>query len=155
MASFTVSRSALVAAPTEAVRPLVADLRAWQRWSPWEALDADLKRTYSGPDSGVGARYAWQGNRKAGAGMMEIVAETPQSLRLELQFLKPWRSTNQVDFTFTPRDEGTEVTWTMSGTNTGLAKVFARFMNFDKLVGPDFEQGLAKLKALAEAEGPR
>ena len=152
MSSFTVTRSALVAASPETVRPLVDDFRAWQRWSPWEDL-GELRRTYSGAESGVGARYDWKGGRKAGAGSMEIVAATPESLRIELHFLKPWRATHQVVFTFERVPEGTKVTWTMTGTHTGLATVFARFVNTDKLVGPDFEKGLARLKQLAEASG--
>jgi hypothetical protein len=152
MSSFAVTRSAVVAARPETVRALVEDFRAWRQWSPWEDL-GDLRRTYTGAESGVGARYAWEGGRRAGAGSMEIVAATPESVRIELQFLKPWRATNQVDFTFAPAGEGTQVTWTMTGTHTGVAKLFARFVNADKLVGPDFEKGLAKLKALAEASG--
>lgn len=151
MSAFTVSRSTTIAARPGGVRALVEDFREWRRWSPWEDLDPVLRRTYGGAQSGVGATYAWEGNRKAGAGSMEITAATPESLRIELRFVKPWRATNDVVFTFAPEGEGTHVTWTMSGVHTGLAKVFARFFNVEKLVGPDLEKGLANLKALAEA----
>lgn len=153
MSGFTVFRSVAVAAPPVAVRALVDDLRRWQQWSPWEGLDPALQRTYTGPDTGVGAHYAWSGNRKAGAGSMEIVASTPDTVDIRLEFRKPWRATNDVQFTFVPEGEGTRVTWTMSGTNTGLAAVFSRFLNYEKLIGPDFEKGLARLKELAEAGG--
>jgi hypothetical protein len=150
VSAFTVSRSTTIAAAPATVRALVADFRSWRAWSPWEDLDPGLTRTYTGAESGVGARYAWVGNRKAGAGSMEIVAATPESLRIALEFLKPWRASNDVVFTIVPEGAGTHVTWTMSGTHVGLAKVFARFVDPDKLVGPDFEKGLAKLKTLAE-----
>jgi hypothetical protein len=150
MSGFTVSRRAAIAAPPATVRAYVADFRRWRDWSPWEDLDPNLTRTYSGSDSGIGAQYSWKGNRKAGTGAMEIIGETPESLRIELRFLKPWRASNEVVFTFAPDDGGTLVTWTMSGTHTGLARLFARFMSFDKLIGRDFEKGLASLRKAAE-----
>lgn len=150
MSAFTISRGTTIAAAPAAVRAQVEDFRAWRQWSPWEDLDPNLTRSYSGADHGVGARYAWEGNRKAGAGSMEITAATPESLSIELAFLKPWRATNQVVFTFAPEGAGTHVTWTMAGAHVGLAKLFARFINVEKLIGPDFEKGLARLKELAE-----
>jgi hypothetical protein len=150
MSSYTVSRSETIGAPPDAVRALVNDFHLWQQWSPWEDLDPNLTRTYGGAASGVGAQYSWEGNRKAGSGAMEIIAATPESMRIELNFLRPWRATSEVVFTFADEGAGTHVTWTMTGTNTGLAKLFARFINFDKLVGTDFEKGLARLKELAE-----
>jgi hypothetical protein len=153
MSAFTISRSTTIAAGPDAVRALVDDFHAWRQWSPWEELDPDLSRSYSGPESGVGARYAWAGNRKAGAGSMEIVASTPASTEIRLEFLKPWRATNPVTFTYEPGDTTTRVTWTMTGTHAGLAKLFARFINVEKLIGPDFEMGLAKLRDLAQEDG--
>ena len=151
MSAFTISRSVTIAASPSEVRAHVDDFRAWRAWSPWEDLDPNLDRHYRGAERGVGASYAWRGNRKAGAGSMEMVAATPESLTIELRFLKPWRATNQVVFTFAPEGAGTHVTWTMSGTHTGIAKLFARFMNLEKLVGPDLEKGLASLKAVSES----
>jgi hypothetical protein len=151
MSAFTISRSVTIAASPDLVRTHVDDFRAWREWSPWEDLDPRLERRYSGAERGVGAEYAWQGNRKAGAGSMEIVAATPESLTIELRFLKPWRATNQVVFTFAPEGTGTHLTWTMSGTHTGLAKLFNRFLDLEKLVGPDLEKGLAKLRAVSES----
>lgn len=150
MSAFTISRSTTVAAPPAAVRAHVEDFRSWRQWSPWEDVDPNLTRSYTGAEHGVGARYAWKGNRKAGTGAMEIVAATPESLRIELEFERPWQATNDVVFTFAPEGDGTHVTWTMSGSHTGMAKLFARFMNLEKLVGPDFEKGLARLKQVAE-----
>ncbi|MFL6134279.1 MAG: SRPBCC family protein [Nocardioidaceae bacterium] len=150
MSAFTISRSTAIAAAPEQVRARVEDFHAWRAWSPWEDLDPKLSRSYTGPERGVGATYAWEGNRKAGAGSMEITAATPVSLTIVLRFLKPWRATNQVVFTFAPDGADTHVTWTMTGTHTGLAKLFARFINVEKLIGPDLEKGLARLKELAE-----
>jgi hypothetical protein len=150
MSVFTISRTTTIDAPAAAVRAQIDDFRRWRDWSPWEGIDADLERTYSGAESGVGARYAWAGNRKAGAGSMEIVAATPESLRIALEFLKPWKASHEVVFTLVPQGEGTRVTWTMTGAHAGLAKVFARFINVDKLIGRDFEKGLARLKEIAE-----
>jgi hypothetical protein len=154
VSAFTISRSAVIAAPPEQVRVRVEDFHAWRTWSHWEELDPNLRRSYTGADKGVGATYAWEGNRKAGAGSMEIVAATPESLTIELRFLKPWRATNQVVFSFAPDGPATHVTWTMTGEHTGMAKLFARFFNVEKLVGPDLEKGLTKLKVLAEGSKP-
>ncbi|MBB6626668.1 SRPBCC family protein [Nocardioides sp. KIGAM211] len=151
MSSYTVSRSTTIDADRAAVHALVVDLQAWQAWSPWEGLDDDLQRTYTGPEAGVGAHYAWSGNRKAGRGSMEVVRSTPEEVGIRLEFLKPFRSTSDVVFTLVPRGEATEVTWTMSGEQTGVATVFAKVVPMDKLIGKDFERGLAQLKATAEA----
>ena len=153
MANFTVTRSTEIAAPPATVHALVDDFHHWVDWSPWEGLDPDLERTYTGPASGVRAHYAWKGNSKAGAGSMEITASDPAAIAITLSFLKPWKATNQVRFTFEPTATGTAVTWTMDGAHTGLGRVFAIFMNMDKLIGKDFEKGLAALKVRAERGG--
>lgn len=150
MSEFTVSRSTTIAASPASVHALVDDFHAWRSWSPWEGLDPTLARSYTGPDAGVGAHYAWTGNRKAGAGSMEITASSAENIAITLAFLKPWKATNAVTFGFEPDGDGTRVTWTMSGQHAGLGKLFALFMSMDKLVGKDFEKGLASLKDQAE-----
>jgi Polyketide cyclase / dehydrase and lipid transport len=150
MAEFTVTRSVVVDAEANRCHALVDDFHAWTAWSPWEDVDPALERTYSGPDAGVGARYAWSGNRKAGRGSMEIVSSTPERIGVQLVFEKPWKATNAVEFRFTPTGSGTQVTWTMTGNNTGAAAIFARVVNMDKFLGKDFDKGLARLKAVAE-----
>ena len=105
---------------------------------------------YSGPSSGVGSRYAWQGNKKAGQGSMEITSSTPELIVIRLEFLKPWKATNDVVFTLEPSGSGTEVTWVMTGEHAGLGKVFSKVFSMDKLIGKDFEKGLARLKAVSE-----
>jgi len=150
MSSYTVERSITINVPAPRVHGLVDDFRHWTEWSPWEDLDPDLERTYSGPDQGVGAHYAWSGNRKAGVGSMEIMSSTPTEIVIALAFLKPFKSTSTTLFELDEAGEKTAVTWRMTGEQTGLMSVFGRFMNMDKLIGPDFEKGLARLKSAAE-----
>lgn len=150
MGSFEVSRSSVIAAEPAVVHALVNDFREWRKWSPWEDVDPDLERTYTGPPSGVGAHYAWSGNRKAGSGWMEITTSTPEQVGITLSFLKPFKATNDVAFQLLPSAEGTDVTWTMRGEQKGLMAVLGKFVSMDRLVGKDYEKGLAQLKAAAE-----
>jgi hypothetical protein len=150
MGEYTVERRAVIDAPAAELHGHIDDFHRWTAWSPWEDVDPDLQRTYAGPDRGVGARYAWTGNRKAGAGSMEIVASSPEAIDVALAFLKPIRSESTLRFGLVPAGSGTEVVWRMEGRTSGVMGVVSRFMNFDKLVGPDFEKGLARLKAVAE-----
>lgn len=153
MSTYEVRRSAVIPAPAENIFPLVNSFHEWTKWSPWETVDPGMDRRYFGSDAGVGAGYEWSGNRKAGSGTMEIVESVPSSqINVRLQFTKPFKALNPTSFTFTPVQGGTEVTWAMTGENKGPAKVFALFMNMDKLVGSDFERGL---KSLTEAVAAR
>jgi hypothetical protein len=149
--SYEVVRTTSISADPARVHALVDDFHRWPEWSPWEDLDPDLQRTFTGPASGVGSRYAWKGNRKAGEGSMEITGSTPERIDITVTFLKPFKATNLTDLTFTPTDAGTDVSWRMTGAPTGFAAFFTRFMNMDKLIGGDFEKGLARLKVAAEA----
>jgi hypothetical protein len=133
------------------VHGLIDDFHQWRQWSPWEDLDPDLKREYSGAESGAGSRYAWEGNRKAGKGQMEMVDSTPERVGVKLTFEKPFKASNDVAFELAPAGDGTEVTWRMTGEHKGLAGVFGRVMGMDRLVGKDFEKGLARLKTAAES----
>jgi uncharacterized protein YndB with AHSA1/START domain len=152
MGDFEVVRQATIGAPPERVHSLIDDFHAWRQWSPWEDVDPALRREYSGSESGVGARYAWEGNRRAGKGSMEIVGSTPERIDVRLSFEKPWKATNAVAFTLTPAgDQATEVTWRMTGTNTGVAALFYRVFSMDRRLGTDFEKGLAQMKAAAES----
>lgn len=152
---YTVERSATMDAPPERVYAQVADFHNWTRWSPWEGLDPQMERTYSGPESGAGAVYAWSGNRKAGQGRMEIAdAAAPSRVRIDLSFEKPWKSRNDTVFTIEPTQSGSRVTWTMTGEKTLMTRVLGVFTSMDKMVGPDFEKGLAQLKAVTERAHP-
>ncbi|MFW5474427.1 SRPBCC family protein [Knoellia sp. CPCC 206450] len=153
MAAFEFRRSTTIAAAPTVVHALIDDFHEWERWSPWEDVDPDLRRAYSGADSGVGARYEWQGNRKAGEGSMEITGSSPERIAIDLRFLKPFKADNDIEFVLQPVGDGTQVDWVMRGNNTGLAALFAKVMPTEKLVGKDFEKGLARLKSAAES-GP-
>jgi uncharacterized protein YndB with AHSA1/START domain len=154
--AFRIERSAVLKASPEAIFKHINDFHLWTAWSPWEKLDPDLKRTYSGAEQGVGAIYEWSGNGKAGQGKMTILESTPyQRIVLELQFIKPFPATNRTEFTLTPKEGGTEVSWAMSGTHTFVNKLFTIFMDLDKFVAPQFEEGLANLGKVAATEGEK
>ena len=150
---FTITRSQVIAASAERLHEFVDDFHQWRAWSPWEDLDPSLERSYSGPDSGIGATYSWKGNKRAGSGTMEITGLAPDRVDIHLVFTQPWQADNQVSLVMTPAQAGgTEVTWTMSGEHTGGVRgLLMKLMPMDKMVGRDFEKGLTRLKGLAEA----
>ena len=149
--TFSVQRTATIQAPPEKIFPLINDYHNWPQWSPWEKLDPNMKRTMSGPPSGTGAVYAWEGNSKAGQGRMEITESVPSSkVAINLDFIKPMEGHNNVQFNLQPNSNSTTVTWTMSGPMTYPAKVMCMFISMDKMIGGDFETGLANMKAAAE-----
>jgi hypothetical protein len=151
MSTYEVVRSTTIAADPALVHRLVNDFHEWPKWSPWEDLDPGMERTHSGAASGVGAHYAWKGNRRAGEGSMEIRSSTPEQVALTVSFLKPWKATNDIVLSLAPSGDGTDVTWTLRGEQKGLMSVVGRVVPMDRLVGKDFEKGLARLKATAEA----
>ena len=148
--SFRIERSLAIQAPPEKIYPHLTDFRAWGAWSPWEKKDPALKRTFAGAERGVGSSYAWEGD-KVGQGRMEIAEATPASnVRIKLDFVSPLEAHNVVDFTLRPEGNKTVVRWSMQGPQPYLNKVIGIFMDIDRLVGRDFEAGLAALKAVAE-----
>ena len=148
-----VSRSTEIDAPPAAVFEQVNDFHHWDDWSPWAKLDPSMKTSFEGPKFGEGAKYSWDGNDKVGAGRMTIVdSKPPETVKIKLEFLRPMASVADTLFTFTPVGAGkTKVTWKMSGENGFIGKAFSLIMDCDKMVGPDFEKGLANLKAVVEA----
>lgn len=148
--TFKVERAATIKASPEKILALINDFRRWAVWSPWEKLDPALERSYSGAASGPGAVYAWQGNNKVGQGRMEIMASSPSATTIKLDFIKPFEAHNIADFTLLPQGDSTVLTWAMHGPKPYMAKLMHMFFNMDKLVGGDFERGLANLKAAAE-----
>jgi hypothetical protein len=149
--TYTVERSATMDAPPARIYEQIADFHNWTNWSPWEEVDPDLRRTYSGAASGAGAVYSWSGNRKAGQGRMEIVSATePSAVQIDLVFEKPWKARNDTAFTIRPEGSGSRVTWTMTGQKTFMTKVMGIFSSMDRMIGPDFEKGLARLKSVTE-----
>ncbi|HEX2198788.1 MAG TPA: SRPBCC family protein [Burkholderiales bacterium] len=149
--NFSVRRAASIEAPPEKIFPLINDFTRWNAWSPYEKKDPAMKRSFSGPAAGKGAVYAWQGNGDVGQGRMEIAdAVAPARVTLKLDFVKPFEAHNKVDFTLEPKGGATEVTWAMDGPMPFISKVVTLFVDMDRMVGGDFEAGLANLKAIAE-----
>ena len=149
--TFRVQRSASIKAPPEKVFALINDFKRWDAWSPWEKKDPAMKRTFGAATSGKGAVYAWEGNSDVGKGRMEIAESSPPSkVAIKLDFLMPFEAHNLVEFTLEPKGDFTNVTWAMQGDTPYFAKIIHVFINMDKMVGNDFEAGLANLKAVSE-----
>lgn len=150
---FRVERKATIAAPPAIVFGQVNSFHKWNDWSPWAKLDPNAKDSYDGPEEGTGAKFAWEGNKQVGQGRMTIMESRPSELiRIKLEFLKPFACTNTAEFTFEPQGDQTTITWAMTGEKNFMSKAFCMFMNMDKMVGGDFEKGLASMKSLAEAQ---
>lgn len=148
---FRVERRLRMAAPAEKLWPLISELRAFNRWNPYARKDPAMKGSYDGPATGVGSRFAWEGE-KTGTGSMQITGQQPgQAVQLQLDFLKPFEAHNQAEFRLVPQPDGsTEVIWWMRGPNNFIGKVMGVLINMDKMVGGDFEAGLAHLQTLAK-----
>jgi uncharacterized protein YndB with AHSA1/START domain len=148
---FRIERSASIAAPPDKVFALIDDLRAWSVWSPWEKMDPALKKTYGGPRGGKGATYAWEGNKQVGSGRMEIAeSSSPTRIVIALDFIKPFEAHNVAEFALAAKDGVTSVTWSMRGPSPFFWKVMGLFVDMDKMIGKNFEAGLADMKAAAE-----
>lgn len=150
---FRVTRTAHMAAPIDVVFENVNDLHKWDAWSPWAKVDPNAKSTFSGPVSGPGASMAWSGNNKVGEGSMTIADSRPnESIRMNLEFIRPFKANNVAEFTFKTDSDQTVVTWSMSGKNNFVGKAIGLFMNCDKMVGGEFEKGLASLDSVTQQQ---
>jgi Polyketide cyclase / dehydrase and lipid transport len=150
-AHYHVERSATMNAPAVVVFNQVNDFHKWDAWSPWAKLDPNMKTSYEGAPAGSGAVYSWTGNSDVGEGRMTITDSKPgESVKIKLDFVKPFAATNATAFSFKPQGNQTAVTWAMDGDNNFVGKAFGLFMNMDKMVGGDFEKGLAQMKAISE-----
>lgn len=149
---FRIARTTTISAPPPAVFAHVNDFHKWEAWNPWAKLDPAMKQTYEGASAGTGAIYTWAGNREVGEGRMTLTESRPTELiRIKLEFLKPFKATNTAEFTFKPEGDRTVVTWTMTGEKNFIAKAVGLVMNVDKMVGGQFETGLARMKSVVEA----
>ena len=149
--SFRVQRSTTIKAAPDKIFALINDFKAWPKWSPYENRDPNLQRKLSGADAGPGSVYEWNGDKNVGQGRMEILESTaPTKITIKLDFLKPFEAHNTAIFTMVPHGDTTEVTWAMEGPSPFISKVMGIFMNFDTLIGTDFETGLTNLKRLTE-----
>ena len=148
---FRVTRTADFAAPAPAVFAQVNELKKWEAWSPWAKKDPQMKQAYEGAPAGAGAVSSWVGNQDVGEGRMTIVESRPNELiRIKLEFFKPFAATNSSEFTFKEQGGRTAVNWSMSGQNNFIGKAMCLVFDMDKMVGGDFEAGLANLKVIAE-----
>jgi len=151
-ARYRVSRSTTIAAPAPVVFAQVNDFHRWTAWSPWEKIDPAMKRTYEGPPAGVGASYTWVGSGEVGEGRMTIVESRPSDLiQVKLEFVKPFAGTSVAEFTFKPEGDRTLVTWSMTGDKNFIAKAIHLVMSMDRMIGDQFDKGLAAMKTVAEA----
>jgi uncharacterized protein YndB with AHSA1/START domain len=148
--SFRLERTISIQAPPDRVFALINDFHRWATWSPWEKIDADLKRSYGGPVEGVGAAYGWEG-RQTGVGHMEIVESSPPSrVLIKLDFVKPFEAHNTAEFSLRAQGDATVVTWAMYGPSPYISKLIGLFVSMDRMVGKDFETGLKNMKSAAE-----
>ena len=150
-ADFRVMRSATYAVPAPAVFAQVNELKKWEAWSPWAKKDPQAKSTYAGPAAGAGASMSWAGNKEVGEGRMTIVESRPGELvRIKLEFFKPFAATNEAQLSFKAEGDKTTLTWTMTGQNNFIAKAMHLVFDVDRMVGGDFERGLAAIKGIVE-----
>ena len=150
--NYRVARSIVIAAPQDAVFPHMNELKKWEAWNPWGKADPNMKLTYGGPASGVGANYSWAGNKEAGEGHATISESRPgESVKYKVEFFKPMSGSSEMEFTFKPQGNQTEVTVTVTGEKNFMAKAFCLFMSMDKMIGGKFEKALVDLKAIAES----
>ena len=146
-----VERSTRISTPPQKIFRYVNDFHQWGVWSPYEKLDPALKRIFSGPEEGKGAVYEWEGNKNVGQGRMEIIESSePGRIGIRLDFIKPFEAHNLASFTFQPDGASTRVTWAMDGPALYFHKLMGLFINMDRLIGKDFETGLANLKSVSE-----
>ena len=150
--NYRVARSIVIAAPQDAVFPHMNELKKWEAWNPWGKADPNLKLTYGGPASGVGANYSWAGNKEAGEDHATITESRPgESVKYKMEFFKPMSGSSEMEFIFKPQGNQTEVTMTVTGEKNFMAKAFCLFVSMDKMIGGKFERALADLKAIVES----
>ena len=151
-ATFRVARTITISAPQEQVFAHVNDLHAWEAWSSWLKADPAAKTAYEGAPAGTGAAFRWSGNKDVGEGRMTITESRPNDLvGLRLDFMRPFAGTSIAEFRFVPDGDRTVVTWSMIGDKNFLAKAIHLVIDMDKMVGGKFDEGLAQMKAVAEA----
>jgi uncharacterized protein YndB with AHSA1/START domain len=149
--TFRIERTAMIKSPPERIYAQISDLKAWAAWSPWEKKDLAMKRVFGTVTAGKGAVYEWDGNKSVGKGRMEITdAATPSRIVIKLDFFEPFEGHNTTEFTMDGKDGATTVIWSMYGPANFVSKLMGVFVSMDKMVGADFEAGLANLKSIAE-----
>ena len=148
--SFRVQRAITINAPSEKLVGILSDLRRGAEWSPYEKKDLAMKKIFTGPASGPGAKLEWDGNKDVGAGTLTVAQVTPSKVTLNLDMTRPMTASNKVEYSLAPQGKATNMTWALHGPMPLISKVMCVFMDLDKMVGGDMERGLKDLKALAE-----
>jgi hypothetical protein len=148
--TFRVQRAMTINAPTDKLVGILSDLRRGSEWSPYEKKDLAMKKTFSGPATGPGAKLAWDGNKEVGAGTLTVKDVTPNKVTLDLEMIRPMKASNVVEYTLAPQGGATTMTWALHGPMNIMSKVMCTFMSLDRMVGGDMERGLQDLKAVAE-----
>lgn len=149
--TFVIQRTTSIKAPAATIYPLINDFHQWKQWSPYETKDPAMTRTFSGAASGKGSVYAWQGDKNVGTGRMEITDTSMSKVTVDLQFITPFKAHNTAEFSLVPNGDATRVTWAMHGPLPYVGKIMHLFINMDRMVGNDFEAGLANLKTASES----
>jgi hypothetical protein len=148
--SFQVARSTTVQAPPQRLHAMINDLRQFNTWNPYNKKDPAMQGEYHGPQAGPGAAFHFKGNKDVGSGSIQITDSAPGRVTMQLHMLEPFEGRNTVQFTLRPQGQATEVTWAMSGASPYIARIVGLFMDMDRMIGRDFESGLADLKQRAE-----
>lgn len=147
-----IARSARIGAPPDEVYALIADLHAFNRWNPWAKMDPAIALEYRGPGAGEGAVSAWKSD-EVGSGSMEITqTREPEWIAIRLDFVEPFAATNEASFTLKGVDGSTEVLWEMTGPASFLQRLIGVFIDVDAMMGETFDDGLAELRRIAEAD---
>lgn len=149
--TFRFQRSITIAASPDKIHPLINDMRRFNTWNPYNKKDPAMKTTYRGPQAGPGAAYDFDGDGNVGKGTIQIIEPSgPSTVSMRLDMTAPMNASNLIDFTLHPHASGTQVTWAMHGPSPFVTKVMHTLFNMDKMIGRDFDAGLADLKTLAE-----
>ena len=147
-------RSIITSASADNAFAIFSDLSRWDEWSPYNKKDPSLKKEISNPSTGIGARYAWDGNKDIGAGRMTITTIDPgRSVDMRLEFDRPFKCDNHVEWRVDEENGQRRITWSMDGKDAPLMpRIVGLFIDMDKMIGKDWEEGLATLKGIAERE---
>ena len=151
-AACTISREILIKASPESLFPHINNSKKMNAWMPWQDSDPGVKMQYSGPEEGVGAKSSWESSGKMGLGNAVVVESIPnKSVKTQLTYTKPMEMSQLAEVSLAPVDGGTKVKWSVEAHNGFVFRLIGTIMNMDKMVGGEFEKGLAKLKAMTES----
>ena len=149
--TFSIRRSRSIQAPPEKIFALINDFHNWSQWAPQDREDPTMRRTFSGPERGIGAVSEWKSSGSAGSGRMVITESTAATkITVKVDFARPFEAHNVNEFTLEPSETSTTVTWSMQGTNLFIMKLMSLVVSMDRMVGKHFDSGLDSLKAAVE-----